>query len=93
MILAFEVPSDRAASTNLFSRSDNTWSRMTRAMKIELTSAITTITTASPGCSTPPRHPLASLHAAAMPSASSRRGKANSASIKREIATPTEPRK
>ena len=32
MIRVFEAPSERAASTNSFSRSERTWPRMMRAM-------------------------------------------------------------
>ena len=44
MMRRFEAPSERAASTNSFSRSDSTWPRMMRAMYVQLTSAITKIT-------------------------------------------------
>ena len=43
MMRRFEAPSERAASTNSFSRSDSTWPRMIRAMYGNAASAMTKI--------------------------------------------------
>ena len=72
MILEFDAPSDREASTNSFSRSDRVWPRTIRAMKVQLVKAITKITTAIPGFSSPPKQPSPNEQAAAIPVASSR---------------------
>src|SRR5215208_5030579 len=59
MIRVFEAPSDRADSTNSFSRSDSTWPRTVRAMYVQLMIAITMITTGRPGWIRPPMQPSA----------------------------------
>ena len=93
MILRFDAPSDREASMNSFSRNDSTWPRMIRPMYGHDTSAITRISTGSPGVTSPPRQPFPSEHADASPIASSRTGNARRTSIVRESTVSIHPRK
>ena len=71
-IRVFEAPTDRAASTNSFSRSESVSPRTIRAMEVQLVNAMTKITTPRPGFISPPRQPSPSEHDAARPVASSR---------------------
>ncbi len=87
-----DAPSERSASTNSASRSDSTWPRTMRAMRVQLTATMTTITTESPGLIVPPTQPLPSEHADAMPTASSRTGNASTTSMMRDSARSTQPR-
>jgi len=67
MMRVLLAPSERAASTNSFSRSESVVERTMRAMYGQL-NEITKMTSDRPGCTTPSRHPVAVCpHEAAMP--------------------------
>ena len=65
---------------------------MIRAGYVQLVSAITAITTGTPGFTRPPRHPVPNEHAEASPMASRRYGMANQASTARETSVSVQPR-
>ena len=65
---------------------------MIRAGYVQLVSAITAITTGTPGLIRPPRHPVPNEHAEASPIASSRYGIASQASTVRETSVSIQPR-
>ena len=88
-----EAPSDFAASTNSFSRSESTWPRMMRATYGQFEITMIVITTVRPGWSAPPRHPSLPEHADARPRPSSRTGNASSTSMTRAMTVSVQPRK
>ena len=87
------APSERAASTNSFSRSESVVERTMRAMYGHVKAEITKTTSEIPGCTSPFRQPFAlTLQEAAMPIASSSCGSARTTSLRREMIVSTKPR-
>ena len=90
---ALLAPSERAASTNSFSRSESVVERTMRAMYGQVKAEITKITSDEPGLHEAVQAAVrATPQEAAMPIASSSCGSASTTSLMRETIVSTKPR-